>query len=241
MTWSIVARHASGALGVAVASRFFAVGSLCPHVEARVGALSTQALCNPLYAPAALAAMRAHEDPAAIVARLTASDEGRDHRQLHMVDGDGRHAAHTGRACIDWCGHAGGDGYSVAGNMLAGPRVLEDCAAAYATNSALPLAERLLAAMEAGEAAGGDKRGRQAAALLIYTSEAYPALDLRVDDHPEPIVELRRLYEKSLERFQPFVACLPRRTDPTGITDRAGIEAEIERFQAARRGAPPSR
>ena len=88
--------------------------------------------------------------------------------------------------------------------------------------------------MEAGEAAGGDKRGKQAAALIVYTTEAYPALDLRVDDHPEPIVELRRLYEKSLDRFQPFVACLPRRDDPAGVTDRAVIEAEIERFQAAR-------
>jgi uncharacterized Ntn-hydrolase superfamily protein len=239
MTWSIVARDASGGFGVAVASRFFAVGSLCPHAQAGVGALSTQALCNPLYAPAALAAMRERVDPSAIVARLTAADPGRDHRQLHLIDRDGRRAVHTGAQCIGWCGHAGGDGYSVAGNMLAGPRVVADCAAAYEASAALPFAERLLVALEAGEAAGGDKRGKQAAALIVVTSEPYPALDLRVDDHPEPLVELRRLYDKSLERFQPFVACLPRRADPAGVTDRAAIEAEITRFHAAR-GITPS-
>ena len=101
-------------------------------------------------------------------------------------------------------------------------------------NRALPFALRLITAMEAGEDAGGDKRGKQAAALIVRTSEPYPALDLRVDDHVEPIVELRRLYEKSLERFQPFAACLPRHDDPAGVTDRAAIEAAIERFRAAR-------
>jgi uncharacterized Ntn-hydrolase superfamily protein len=127
-----------------------------------------------------------------------------------------------------------GDGFSVAGNMLAGPRVIHDTAATYAAGGALPFAERLLEALAAGEAAGGDKRGKQAAALLICTTEDYPALSLRVDDHAEPIGELRRLYAKSLERFQPFVACLPTQARPAGITDRAVIEAEIERFQAAR-------
>jgi len=118
--------------------------------------------------------------------------------------------------------------------MLAGPRVLADTAEAFEASLSLPFAERLIVAMEAGDAAGGDKRGKQAAALVVCTTEDYPALDLRVDDHAEPIVELRRLYEKSLERFQPFVACLPSRANPAGITDRALIEAEIERFQAAR-------
>lgn len=234
MTWSIVARDASGALGVAVASRFFAVGALCPHAASGVGALATQALVNPLYAPAALAAMARHVDPLQIVRSLVAADEGRDHRQLHVIDAQGRSAAHTGAACIEWCGHRAGRDFSVAGNMLAGPRVLEDTAAAYAAGAVLPFAERLLAALAAGEAAGGDKRGKQAAALLVCTTESYPALDLRVDDHAQPIVELRRLYAKSLERFQPFLACLPRRDNPAGITDRAVIEAEIERFQTER-------
>ncbi len=240
MTWSIIARDVSGAFGVAVASRFFAVGALCPHAASHVGAVATQALVNPLYARAALDAMARQLDPAAIVRTLTAADEGRDHRQLHLIDREGRIAAHTGARCIEWSGHRAGPGISVAGNRLAGPRVLADTAEAFDAYRTLPFAERMIAAMEAGEAAGGDKRGKQAAALLVCTTEEYPALDLRVDDHAEPIAELRRLHEKSLERFQPFVACLPSRADPAGITDRAAIEAEIERYQAARRRRPES-
>jgi uncharacterized Ntn-hydrolase superfamily protein len=121
----------------------------------------------------------------------------------------------------------------------AGASVLDDSAAAYERTPDLPFAERLLAALDAGDAAGGDKRGKQAAALLIVTTEDYPFLTLRVDDHEEPFVELRRLYDKSLERFQPFTACLPRKSSPAGMTDRAVIEREVERFHAERmrRGA----
>lgn len=234
MTWSILARDASGAFGIAIASRFFAVGVLCPRAASGVGAVSTQALVNPTYAPAAIEAMRAGAEPTSIVARLTAADDGRAHRQLHIIDRSGRIAAHTGAACIGWCGHLRGVDYSIAGNMLAGARVLAASAEAYEAGRALPLALRLLAAMDAGEAEGGDKRGKQAAALAIHTTEVYPALDLRVDDHPEPLTELRRLYDKSLERFQPFVACLPTHADPAGIVDRAAIEARIERFQTER-------
>jgi len=236
MTWSLIARDASGAFGVAIASRFFAVGALCPQAASGVGALATQALMNPLYAHQALEAMVQQVDPAEIVRTLTAADAGRDHRQLHLIDRAGRIAAHTGTACIAWCGHRAGPDFSVAGNMLAGAAVLEDTAAAFMADPALPFALRLIAAMAAGEAAGGDKRGKQAAALLVCTTEAYPALDLRVDDHPDPIAELRRLYDRSLERFQPFLACLPSRSNPAGITDRAMIEAEIARFQSTRPG-----
>jgi len=234
MTWSIVARDASGALGVIVASRFFAVGALCPHAHSGVGVLSTQALVNPLYGPRGLALLAKGNAPADVVRMLTFADAGREHRQLHMIDTEGNIAAHTGVECIEWCGQISGDGFSVAGNMLAGPQVIEDTAQFYDAARELPFAERLMAAMEAGEAAGGDKRGKQAAALLVCTTEAYPALDLRVDDHEDPLGELNRLYVKSLERFQPFVACLPSRARPAGITDRATIEAEIQRFQAAR-------
>ena len=234
MTWSIIARDTDGSFGVAIASRFFAVGSLCPYVRANVGALATQALCNPLYAAPALDAMSRGDEPASIVAALTAADEGRDHRQIHMIDARGRIGAHTGASCVDWCGQWTGAGFSVAGNMLAGPAVLSATAAAYEAAASRPFAERLIAALVAGQAAGGDKRGKQAAALLIATTEDYPALDLRIDDHPEPISELERLYEKSGERFQPFVACLPSRNRPAGVIDRAVIEAEIERFRVAR-------
>ena len=236
MTWSIIARDDSGAFGVAVASRFFAVGVLSPHARSQTGALATQALVNPLYAARALDDLAKAIDPALVVARLISEDEGQSHRQLHMIDKAGRIAAHTGSACIDWCGHTSGPGFSVAGNMLAGPEVIAQTARAYSQNSALPFGARLLAALAAGEAAGGDKRGKQAAALLIYTSEDYPALDIRVDDHAEPIQELKRLHQKSRERFQPFTACLPSAKSPTGITDRAMIEASIERFHAGNNG-----
>jgi uncharacterized Ntn-hydrolase superfamily protein len=232
MTWSLVARHSSGALGVAVASRFFAVGALCPAVMAGRGALSTQALINPLYAGEGLRALEAGVEATEVVRRLVEADAGRDTRQLHVVDGHGRAAAHTGKACIDWCGHLVRDGFSVAGNMLAGPRVIEATARAYEESAERPFAERLIRALAAGEAAGGDKRGKQAAAVLVHTTEDYPALSLRVDDHAEPIAELQRLYQVSLERFQPFVSCLATRANPVGTTDRAVIEAQIARFQA---------
>jgi uncharacterized Ntn-hydrolase superfamily protein len=234
MTWSIVARDPSGALGVAVASKFFAVGALCPAVRNGRGALSTQALINPLYARDGLALLDAGVAPAQIVRRLTQADAGREVRQFHVVDAAGRTAAHTGGDCIEWCGHRAGDGYSVAGNMLAGPQVVEETARAYEAARALPFAERLMTAMEAGEAAGGDKRGKQGAALLIHTTEDYPFLSLRVDDHPDPLGELRRLFGVSLERFQAFVGCLPSHSRPAGITDRAVIDAEVARFHAER-------
>jgi uncharacterized Ntn-hydrolase superfamily protein len=234
MTWSIVARDATGAFGVAVASRFFAVGALCPHARSGVGALSTQALINPMYARPALDLLSEGVPPAEVVRLVTSADDGRESRQLHAIDALGRTAAHTGSACIPWCGHVAGAGFSVAGNMLAGAQVVDETAAAYAAGAGLPFAERLLAALAAGEAAGGDKRGKQGAALLVYTTEEYPFLDLRVDDHAEPIAELKRLYETSLERFQPFLACVPSRAQPAGVTDRNVIEERIAKFNAAR-------
>jgi uncharacterized Ntn-hydrolase superfamily protein len=233
MTWSIVARARSGAFGVAVASRFFAVGALCPHAHSGIGALSTQALVNPQYGARGLSMLSQGLSAADVVMALVEADAGRDHRQVHVIDAEGTTAAHTGIECIEWCGQVAGEGFSVAGNMLTGPQVLEDTAQAYDAGNELPFAERLIAAMQAGEAAGGDKRGKQAASLLICSAESYPFLDLRVDDHPDPLAELVRLYVKSLERYQPFVACLPSRARPAGITDRAKIEAEIQSFHEA--------
>jgi uncharacterized Ntn-hydrolase superfamily protein len=230
MTWSIVARDASGAFGVAIATRFFAVGALCPHAESGVGALSTQALVNPYYGKHGLDLLRAGVPAPQVVSNLTAPDEGRDHRQLHIIDAEGRIGQHTGASCIEWCGAVAGDGFSVAGNMLANGRVVEETARAF-RESQKPFAERLIAALEAGEAAGGDKRGKQSAALLVCSTEAYPDLDLRVDDHAEPLAELRRLYEKAHERFIPYLKCGPSRTRPWGITDRTLIEQEIARYK----------
>lgn len=233
MTWSILARTPDGRFGVAIASRFFAVGALCVHTKAGVGALSTQALMNPLYGPRGLALLADGRSAAEVVATLTGADEGAAQRQLHVLPAHGPAAAHTGAACVDWCGHVVHDDFSVAGNMLAGPRVVEATAEAFAAATG-PLAERLIAAMAAGEAAGGDKRGRQSIALRLQGAEDYPELDLRVDDHEDPLAELRRLYDKSLERFQPFIACLATRARPAGELERARIEAHIERFHAER-------
>lgn len=233
MTWSIVARDpASGALGVAVATRFFAVGALCPHVDGGVGALATQALINPTYGPRGLRLLREGLTAQQVLEVLVASDPGRDVRQVHVQDARGDIAVHTGGACVPWCGHLVREGFSVAGNMLAGPRVIEDTAEAYARGAQLPFARRLLEAMKAGEAAGGDKRGRQSAALRIHTTEEYPALDLRVDDHADPLQELERLERVSRERFVHFAEFFATRHRPGGTWDRAEIEAAIARATA---------
>ena len=234
MTWSILARDEHGFFGAAIASRFFAVGALCVHTRRGVGALSTQALLNPLYGPAGLDLLAQQLAPSEIIAQLIESDQGREQRQIHILPFSGLPAAHTGKECVDWCGHLLEDGLSVAGNMLAGPQVIEHTAQAFQDTRGRPMGERLLAALEAGQAAGGDKRGKQAAALKIHRDEDYLQLDLRVDDHEEPFLELRRLYEKSLERFQPFLECLPGRHRPSGTIERADIDAHIERFHANR-------
>jgi uncharacterized Ntn-hydrolase superfamily protein len=237
MTWSILARDDAGRFGVAIASRFFAVGALCVHTRRGVGALSTQALMNPLYGPQGMALLAEGLAPQQVVERLTRDDAGRDQRLVHVLPARGRPAAWTGAACIEWCGHRTEEAFSVAGNMLAGPQVVQATADAFVQTQSLDLAERLLAAMAAGEAAGGDKRGKQAAALRIHADEDYPQLDLRVDDHEEPLQELQRLYRKSLERYQPFMACLAGRKDPVGLVDRDAIEASIARFHRQREGA----
>ena len=232
MTWSIIARDpASGAFGVAIATRFFAVGALCPHAESGVGALSTQALVNPHYGAQGLKLLREGLPAEAVVRRLIAPDEGREQRQLHVIDAAGRVAQHTGAGCIDWCGAISGNGFSVAGNMLANARVVAETARAYEEHAHCYFADRLLKGLEAGEAAGGDKRGKQSAALLIYSTEEYPEFDLRVDDHAEPLVELRRLLDKAHERFIPFMRCGPSKARPWGTLDRAVIEQEIARYK----------
>ncbi len=233
MTWSILARDTHGRFGVAVASKFFAVGALCAHSRRGVGAVSTQALMNPLYGPAGLDLLVGGQTAAQAISALVAADAGRDQRQVHMLPASGPAAAHTGSSCVDWCGHAIFEDFSVAGNMLAGPQVIEATAQAFIAAAGLPLAERLLAAMAAGDAAGGDKRGKQSASLRIHGDEDYAELDLRVDDHAEPIAELQRLYQVSLERFQPFVSCLAGRHSPVGLIDRPQIEATIAQFHAA--------
>lgn len=229
MTWSILARDpTTGAIGAAVATRFFAVGALAIHVEGRVGALATQALINPMYAIDGMPRLRAGDTPEAIIADLLADDAGRAHRQIHILDATGRIAAHTGDGCVSWCGSVRGADVSVAGNMLAGPQVVERTLAAFNASDG-PLADRLLTALEAGEAVGGDKRGKQSAALKLCTRDPYPDLDIRADDHPDPLRELRRLLAVSRERFAVFRRFLPGADSPCGVFDRAVIDAAIAR------------
>jgi uncharacterized Ntn-hydrolase superfamily protein len=233
VTWSIIARdEPTGRIGIVVATKFFAVGAMVPHIKTGIGAVATQAFINPLYGPQGLALLETGLGAEEIVARLTAADAGRDNRQLHVMDREGRFAAYTGAACIDWCGHAVRPTLSIAGNMLAGPAVLADTIRAYEAQSALPFARRLISAMQAGEAAGGDKRGKQSAALLIHDGEDYPLYDLRVDDHADPLAELARLHEVARERWVHFRRWMPSRENPSGLVDRGGLEALVARSVA---------
>jgi len=198
-TFSIVARDPqSGEMGVAVQSHWFSVGSVVTWAEAGVGAVATQALAEISYGPLGLALMRAGKSAPEALAALLAADEGRELRQVAMVDTQGRVAIHTGVRCIADAGHETGDGFSVQANMMAGPDVWPAMARAYREAEG-DLAERMLAALEAGQAAGGDIRGQQSAAILIVNPVstghhwADAVMDLRVEDHPEPIGELRRL------------------------------------------------
>jgi len=225
MTWSIIARDAaSGRTGIIVATRFFAVGALVPHIRTGVGAIASQAFMNPYYGAMGLELLAAGASAQAALARLVAGDEGRANRQVHALDSRGGFAAYTGEACIAWCGHLVGEGYSIAGNMLAGPAVLGETSRSLQANASLPFAERLIVAMQAGEAAGGDKRGKQSAALLIHDGEDYPLYDLRVDDHTEPLAELARLEEVARQRWLHFRRFMPNRQRTSGVVERGQLE-----------------
>lgn len=230
MTWSIIARdERTGRVGIAVATRFFAVGALVPHIETGAGAIATQAFINPHYGTRGLALLRGGDSAEETVAELTRSDGGRHNRQLQVMDNAGRFAAYTGAACIDWCGHEKRATFSVAGNMLTGPAVLSETIRTFEAQAALPFARRLIAAMLAGEAAGGDKRGKQSAALLIHDGENYPLCDLRVDDHADPLAELARLEKVARQRWVHFRRQMPSRDRPSGLTDRGELEELISR------------
>ena len=226
MTWSIVAHDpATGAFAVAVATKAFAVGASCPFVRAGVGAVSTQSFTNRYLAPAILDAQARGLPPDAAIEAALAGDEGRGIRQVHTVDRHGRTAAWTGRNCVTWCGSVAAPGVSVAGNMLAGEPTVAATLTTWQAATDLPMPERLMAAMEAGEAAGGDRRGRQSAAMKLVTTEDFPDLDLRVDDHAQPLAELRRLLEIWRRERAPGLAMAPRKADPSGFIDLDAVEA----------------
>jgi uncharacterized Ntn-hydrolase superfamily protein len=201
VTFSIVARDpANGDLGVAVASKFLAVGSVVPWAMAEVGAIATQALANVSYGPDGLAALAGGNNATTVLADLTGADDGRAERQLGIVDARGRAATHTGTGCLVWAGGRVADGVAVQGNILTGPAVVDRMLSAFEAASG-PLPDRLLAALLAGDRAGGDARGRQSAALLVvragggYGGTTDRWIDLRVDDHVGPVPELSRLLD----------------------------------------------
>jgi len=226
MTWSIVAHDpASGALAVVVATRAFAVGAQCPFVRSGVGAVASQSITNRYLGPAILDLLERGIAPATAIDSALAADEGRHLRQVHAVDRLGRAAAWTGRHCVEWCGDRAAGHVSVAGNMLAGEAVLAHTFAGFAASGSLTLPERLLGAMEAGERAGGDRRGRQSAALVLTTSEDFADLNIRVDDHANPLQELRRLLAIWRAQWPQRAAWAPSKANPSGCTDLDVIEA----------------
>jgi uncharacterized Ntn-hydrolase superfamily protein len=196
MTFSIIAHdERTGQVGIAIASKSFACGARVPFIKTGVGAIASQAKGNHLYGPRGLALLAAGASAADVVRLLIAADDDQDIRQVHVMDRQGRFAAHTGSECPQWCGHLVMPGFSLAGNILAEARALDEMAAAYEAGTEMPFAQRLIAALKAAEAAGGDKRGRQSAALLIHGDKEWALVDIRVDDHPDPLAELARLEE----------------------------------------------
>jgi uncharacterized Ntn-hydrolase superfamily protein len=237
MTYSIVACDPTTQMtGVAVATKHLAVGALVPHAKAAVGAIATQGQTNPLLGIHGLQLLEQRlkresnvdkisvED---IIELLLKDDEDCDRRQFHLVDRNGHTAAWTGQACVGWAGHLTFPYFSVAGNLLVGEQVLITMVDAYRSKEGMEFCERLLQALEAGEAAGGDKRGRQSAALYVVHHDVYPHLDLRVDHHDNPIVELRYLFEESRkEYYQSFRQSMPTRrpctTEPICLSAAVG-------------------
>lgn len=226
MTWSIVAHDAqTGAFAVAVTTCAFAVGASCPFVQPGVGAVSTQSITNRYLGPAVLAGLARGLAPAVAIEGALAGDDGKHLRQIHAVDRHGRTAAWTGRNCVSWCGSEAAPGVSVAGNMLAGTAVVGDTLASYLAGEANDLPTRLMDALDAGQQAGGDRRGRQSAAMVLTTTEDFPDLNLRVDDHADPLGELRRLLGLWRTEGLPRLKTAPSRSQPSGITDLDTIEA----------------
>ncbi|MCP8936950.1 DUF1028 domain-containing protein [Alsobacter sp. SYSU M60028] len=225
MTWSIVARDPeTGALAVAVTTCAFAVGARVPYGLGLVGAIATQSYVSPFYGIDGLRYLQEGRSAQEAIDIVRAADPASAQRQVHAIDRWGRTAVFTGEDCVDWAGCQAAENVSVAGNMLAGPQVVERTLETWLQTPELDFDDRLLTALEAGQAAGGDKRGKQSAALKLWTTEVYPAIDIRVDDHPEPLVELRRLWRVAHQRYVPFQAAGPTRLRPAGIQDRALLD-----------------
>ncbi len=222
MTFSIVARcpH-TGQFGVAAMTALPAVGKLVTHAHPGAGAVATQARLNPYLGIDGVALLRQGLGAEAVRSRLVAADPRIEARQFAVVDAQGRTAVFTGAECLDWAGSRQGDGFSVQGNRLAGEDVVEAIAASFGARPSRSLAERMMNGLEAGMEAGGDRKGERSATIYIVESEEYPLWDIRVDDHPEPLAELRRLHGVFAQKLLPEIRRMPSRADPAGSGEEA--------------------
>jgi uncharacterized Ntn-hydrolase superfamily protein len=216
-TFSIAARcPRTGMLGVGVSTAVPAIGGLCPFVAPRTGAIATQSWVNPYLGIDGLTLLKSGMTAKAVLDKLIADDPGREVRQVGVVDAEGGVAAFTGKDCTAWCGHEVGDGFTVQGNMLVSGETVSAMAQVARGTAALSLPERLMRVLEAGQIAGGDKRGKQSAYIKVHDTEEYPYLAIGVDDHPSPVVELRRVYEVARAQCLPFVTGLSTRESSVG-------------------------
>lgn len=240
MTFSIAARDPrNGMLGVATSSKALAASSAVPYVRKGAGAIASQSFVNPYLGIDGLVLLEQGLPAERAVEHLIEGDPGREMRQLGIVDIDGRTAAYTGERCIPWAGHVLGGGYVCLGNILVGERVVQAMAKEFERTVDEELPERLLQALEAGQAAGGDRRGRQSAGIYVIAGEEYPWCDLRVDDHEDPIPELRRIFEVWLREEVPYLQASPRRDDFIPHWDvvtkiRNQIEEQLDEAQAVK-------
>ena len=216
-TFSITARcHRTGEVGIAVATKFIAVGALCSFVKNNVGAIASQAYINPYLGIIGLEYMAAGHTAQETLEMLKRKDEGIEFRQIGIVDARGGSAAFTGEFSESWHGHLTGPNFAIAGNRLVGGQTLEAVKSSFESSDTLSLGERLILALSAGEAAGGDRLGHQSAAVKVLGSQEFPVLDLRVDEHTDPVGELRRIYEVAEEVLMPLVDSLPTPGAETG-------------------------
>lgn len=237
-TFSVVARDAAtGMFGVAVATAVPAVGAICPFAQASVGAVATQASVNVYLGIDGLRLLEQGLGSEEALARLIEADPARAIRQLSIVDAAGRAASHSGVDCVPWFGHRVGEGVAVAGNMLVGPETVGAMFDAYQSCSG-DFIERLVTTLEAGQGAGGDQRGRQSAALKIVSDQEFPYCDLRVDEHSDPIAELRRVVDVARVQLFPFLHSLPTRQDPARETPN-GVRELLGRPTSERNAGPP--
>lgn len=219
-TFSITARcERTNQFGVAVSTAVPGVGMLCPFVASGVGAVATQSFVNPYLGIWGLEYLAQGHSAAETVELLKQRDPGIPLRQFAVVDRHGGSAAFSGKGCDGWYGHRTGPNYAIAGNMLVGEATLEAMEASFSHTGDLPLVERLLEALKAGQNAGGDKRGKQSAAVKVYHLEDYPLVDLRVDEHIDPVPELLRVYGVARESLLPLIGYLPTRANPAGQFD----------------------